>query len=94
MSSEKKYIDEYDFIVMNSPDRELMKQLSVTKFPTALILIQSKDNVEGAQLVQLRFEPTFLNLKSFADQVIEYYLFSLFKKKKKKRSKFLKQILK
>lgn len=71
MSTEKKYTDTYDIIVMSNPAPELKKQLSISKLPSAIILLQSNDNPDGAQLVQMRFEVSYLNLRQFADQFVK-----------------------
>lgn len=56
---------------MNNPTPEIKKQLSIRKIPASIILIQSGDTLKGAQVVQLRYEATYLNLRAFADQVIK-----------------------
>ena len=70
MSSEKKFQNSFDVIVMSNPGPETKKQLSISKLPAIILLLQVEDNPEGARLVQMRQDITYLNLRTFADSVI------------------------
>jgi hypothetical protein len=69
MSTEKRYNEVFEFIVMSNPNHEVKKQLSIQKLPAAILLIQTEQNPEGAQIVHMRYDPTYLNLRNFLDQV-------------------------
>lgn len=78
MSTEKRYNEVFEFIVISNPNPEVKKQLSIQKLPAAILLIQTEQNPEGAQIVQMRYDTTYLNLRNFLDQVFFLYLYSLF----------------
>ena len=69
MSTEKRYNEAFEFIVMSNPNNEVKKQLSIQKLPATIILIQTEQNPQGAQLIQMRYDTTYLNLRNFLDQV-------------------------
>ena len=72
MSTEKRYNEVFEMIVINNPNNEMKKQLSIQKLPSVVILLQAEGNPDGAQLVQMRYDVTYINLRNFADQVSHF----------------------